>query len=112
MMHLQQRLDPFVVMTSIINEQASWMMQPQELTREVRRMSGDVLALQTHLMRRALGMPSTDVIKPHADDARFADPVWDDVPTWDIIKESYLSFTHRLEDMLYETCLLYTSRCV
>ena len=103
MTHLQQRLDPFGVMTSIINAQAAWMMHPQELAREVRRMSGDVLALQTHLMRRALGMPSTDVIKPHADDARFADPVWDDVPTWDIIKESYLSFTHRLEDMLYET---------
>ena len=100
---LQQRVDPFGVTTSILNAQVAWMMHPQELSREISGMSGDVLALQTHVMRRAFGLPSEDVIKPHADDARFADPVWSETPTWDIIKESYLAFTRRLEDMLFET---------
>jgi polyhydroxyalkanoate synthase len=66
-------------------------------------MSDEALALQSHLMRRAFGLPSVDVIKPHADDARFSDPVWSEAPTWDIIKETYLAFTHRIEDILFET---------
>lgn len=100
---LQQRLDPFGVMSSMLNAQAAWMMHPQEMSRAISAMSGDVVALQSHLLRRAAGMPSEDVITPHADDARFADPVWSEAPTWDIIKESYLALTHRLEDMLFET---------
>lgn len=100
---LQKRVDPFGVTTSIINAHVAWMMHPQELSREMSAMSGDVLALQAHVMRRAFGLPSKDVIKPHADDARFADPVWSETPTWDIIKESYLALTRRLEDMLFET---------
>jgi len=103
MTSLQQRIDPFGVTTSLLNAQAAWMMHPQELTRAMRAMSGDVLALQTHLVRRAFGMPNEDVVTPQADDARFSDPVWSEAPTWDIIKESYLAITHRLEDMLFET---------
>ncbi|WP_301101348.1 alpha/beta fold hydrolase [Propionivibrio sp.] len=103
MARLQQRLDPFGVTTSILNAQVAWMMHPQEFARALSAMSSDVLAIQTHLMRRAFGLASDDVIKPHADDARFADPVWTEIPSWDIIKESYLGFTHRLEDMLFET---------
>ena len=100
---LQKNIDPFGVSTSILNAQAAWIMHPQELSRSISAISGDVLALQTHLMRRILGIPSEDVIKPHADDARFSDPVWSETSTWDIIKESYLALTHRLEDMLFET---------
>ena len=60
-------------------------------------------ALQAHVTRRALGMPSTDVVTPHPDDARFADAAWTDSATWDIVKEWYLAFTHRLQDMAFET---------
>jgi polyhydroxyalkanoate synthase len=100
---VQQRIDPFGVTTSMLNAQAAWLMHPQELSRAISAMSGDMWALQTHLLRRAFGVPSVDVVKPHADDARFADPVWSDSPSWDIIKESYLAITHRVEDMLFET---------
>lgn len=100
---LQQRLDPFGVTTSLLNAQAAWLMHPQELSRAISAMSSDILALQTHLTNRALGLPSEDVVRPHADDARFADPVWSETPTWDILKETYLAITHRIEDMLFET---------
>jgi polyhydroxyalkanoate synthase len=103
MASLQQRFDPFGVTTSLLNAQAAWMMHPQELSRAISAMSGDVLALQTHLMHRALGLPSADVVTPKADDARFAGPVWSEAPTWDIVKETYLAITHRVEDMLFET---------
>jgi len=100
---LQQRLDPFGVTSSILNAQAAWLMHPQELMRAVSDLSEDALALQRHLAQRAFGLPSEDVITPHADDLRFADPVWSQEPTWDIVKESYLALTHCLEDMLFET---------
>lgn len=100
---VSQAFDPFGVMTSMLSAQVAWLMHPQELTRAAVGLSSDLMALQAHIARRALGMPSEDVIKPHADDARFADPVWTESPSWDIIKEWYLAFTHRLEDMLFET---------
>lgn len=100
---LSARLDPFGVTTSIVNVQAAWAMHPQELARALSALSGDVLALQAHMLRRACGFPSEDVVRPHPEDARFADPVWEESPTWDILKEAYLAVTHRLQDMCYET---------
>ena len=102
-MAMSKAADPYGVTASLLNAQAAWMMHPQELMRAASALSGDLLALQAHLMRRAMGMPSADVIAPHADDVRFADPVWTQVATWDIIKEWYLAFTHRLQDMYFET---------
>jgi len=96
-------LDPYGVTTSLLNAQMAWLAHPQELNRALNALSGDLVALQSHVMRRAMGMPSPDVIAPHADDARFAAPIWTDSASWDIIKEWYLAFTHRLEDMLFET---------
>ena len=100
---VSKAIDPFGVTTSLLNAQMAWLMHPQEFARAVSGLSGDLMALQTHIMRRAMGIPSEDVITPNADDARFADPVWTDSATWDIIKEWYLAFTHRLEDMYFET---------
>ena len=102
-MAISKAADPYGVTTSLLNAQMAWMMHPQELLRAASALSGDLLALQTHVMRRALGMPSADVIEPNPDDVRFADPVWTDAATWDIIKEWYLAFTHRLQDMYFET---------
>jgi len=96
-------LDPYGVTSSLLNAQMAWLAHPQELNRALNALSGDLVALQSHVMRRAMGMPSPDVIAPHGDDARFAAPIWTDSASWDIIKEWYLAFTHRLEDMLFET---------
>ncbi|MBS1161142.1 MAG: Alpha/beta hydrolase fold:Poly-beta-hydroxybutyrate polymerase, N-terminal [Proteobacteria bacterium] len=96
-------LDPYGVTTSLLNAQMAWMLHPQELNRALSALSGDLIALQSHVTRRALGMPSADVIAPHGDDARFTAPVWTESASWDIIKEWYLAFTHRLQDMLFET---------
>jgi polyhydroxyalkanoate synthase len=100
---ISQAFDPYGVTTSLLNAQVAWMMHPQELLRAINGLSGDLLALHAHVTRRALGLPSEDVVQPHADDARFTDPRWTESPSWDIIKEWYLAFTHRLEDMLFET---------
>jgi len=101
--NVSKQLDPFGVLSSVITAQMAWLMHPQELGRATAALSGDMLALQAHMARRAIGMPSQDVIKPHADDNRFNDPAWSESPTWDIIKESYLAFTHRLQDLYFST---------
>lgn len=100
---VEKQVDPFGITTSMANAQAAWLMHPQELARAMTGLTGDLLALQGHVMRRAIGLPSEDVVTPHGDDARFSDPVWEQSPTWDIVKEWYLAFTHRLEDMYFET---------
>ena len=100
---VSKAIDPYGVTTSLLAAQTAWLMHPLELSRAANALSGDLLALQSHVMRRALGIPSADVIQPHADDARFADPVWTESATWDIVKEWYIAFTHRLEDMFFET---------
>ena len=100
---ISKAADPYGVTTSLLNAQMAWMMHPQELLRAASALSGDLLALQAHVIRRALGMPSEDVIQPNPDDVRFSDPVWSNAATWDIIKEWYLAFTHRLQDMYFET---------
>ena len=100
---MSKAIDPFGVTTSLLNAQMAWLLHPQELARAANALSSDLFALQVHVMRRAMGIPSDDVIEPNVDDARFANPVWTDSATWDIVKEWYLAFTHRLEDMFFET---------
>jgi polyhydroxyalkanoate synthase len=100
---LQQRLDPFGVMTSLANAQAAWQLHPLELSRALHAIAQDAITLQGHLARRAMGLPSEDVVRVNREDARFADPAWTEHAGWDVIKETYLAITHRLEDMLYET---------
>ncbi len=96
-------MDPFGAVASLVNAQMAWAVHPQEYLRAVSGLSGDLMALQGHIFRRAMGIPSEDVIEPNADDARFAEPVWKTEASWDIIKEWYLAFTHRWQDMYYET---------
>jgi len=100
---ISKAVDPYGVTTSMLQAHMAWMMHPQELSRAVHALSGDLFALQSHVLRRAMGIASEDVIKPNADDARFANPIWTDSASWDIVKEWYLAFTHRLEDMFFET---------
>lgn len=96
-------LDPMGVTMPLMHAQLAWLAHPQELAEAAARFSSTYWALQNHSMRRALGLPSTDVEKPHPDDTRFTDGVWDESASWDIVKEWYLAFTHHIQDMLYQT---------
>lgn len=96
-------LDPFGVSAPIARAQLAWVLHPQELAERMAALSADLVQLQWHTVRRALGLDSQDPIQPHADDPRFADPVWTEAATWDVLKEWYLAFTHHMQDMLYET---------
>jgi polyhydroxyalkanoate synthase len=96
-------IDPLGVAAPIGHAQLAWMLHPQELAEQFGRLSMDLLALQAHSWRRAWGLNGEGPVQPRPDDTRFADPVWQDSATWDIVKEWYLLFTRHIEDALYAT---------
>lgn len=98
-----RQFDPFGVFTSVVNAQLAWLRHPVELGQALTALTGDLLALQEHLIKRAAGLPSKNVVTPHGDDVRFSEPVWSDRATWDIVKELYLAITHHSQDMLFNT---------
>ncbi|MBS1196248.1 MAG: alpha/beta fold hydrolase [Proteobacteria bacterium] len=100
---IAKAVDPMGAFSSIINAQMAWLAHPQEYLRASSCLSDDLMELTGHVMRRAMGLKSEDVIVPNADDGRFTDPAWVNDATWDIVKEWYLAFTHRWQDMYYDT---------
>ncbi|MCX7897741.1 MAG: alpha/beta fold hydrolase [Rhodocyclaceae bacterium] len=91
------------VFMPLLHAQLAWLVHPQELGQKIAESAGHFTALGWHTWRRLVGLPSEDVERPHPDDKRFADPIWSESATWDIVKEWYLAMTHRIQDMLYET---------
>ena len=100
---LTAHADPYGIAAPILHAQMAWLMHPQELGERIAGLSSALWELQWHTWRRAVGLPSPDPVKPNADDPRFADPVWTESATWDLVKEWYLAFTHHMQDMLYDT---------
>ena len=100
---VESNLDPMGVALPLLHAQLAWLMHPQELAEVSAKFSSKMLALQWQSWQRAFGLHSDDVEKPHPDDTRFADPIWNESATWDIAKEWYLLATHHVEDMLYDT---------
>ena len=100
---IENKVDPLGMATPLLHAQLAWLSHPQELAETLGKLSSDLMALQWHSWQRALGMPSEDLVKPHRDDTRFSDPLWQDTASWDIAKQWYLLFAHRMQDMLYDT---------
>lgn len=100
---VESTVDPLGMAAPLIHAQLAWMAHPQELAEALGRISDSLWALQRHTWLRLSGLPSTGPAKPNADDGRFADPVWAESPTWELVKGWYLLLTHHMQDMLYET---------
>lgn len=100
---VESSIDPLGMAAPLVHAQLAWAAHPQELAEALTKVSSSLWDLQWHSWRRLLGLPSTDPLKPHADDTRFADPVWAESPTWDLVKQWYLVLTHHMQDMLYDT---------
>ncbi len=95
--------DPFGVTAPIVHAQLAWLSHPKELTDRLIGLSSDIWRLQQHTVNRLVGLPGRDPIPVVPEDTRFADPAWSEQPTWDLLKEWYLAFTHHSQDMLYDT---------
>ena len=95
--------DPFGMTAPIVHAQLAWAAHPKELSDRLVSLSSDLWRLQQHTLNRLFGLPDTDPIPVTEGDARFADPAWTDLPTFDLMKEWYLAFTRHTQDMLYDT---------
>ena len=100
---VEAKVDPIGMTTPLMHAQLAWLSHPQEMSETLTEFSTKLWELQVHSWHRALGMASKDVVLPNPDDTRFADPVWSDSASWDIVKEWYLMMTHQVQDMLYDT---------
>ena len=100
---VNKEVDPFGILSSQIQVQVAWLMHPKEFLQAVNDLSSDWVALYDHALHRMLGMPSHEVLEQSPEDARFADPVWTESPTWDSFKEWYLVHARRLQQICLET---------
>ncbi len=100
---VQSNVDPLGVFMPLVNAQWAWLTHPQELAEAATEFSTRMMGLQWYSWQRMLGLPSRDVEEPNPDDTRFADPIWQESATWDLTKEWYLTFTHHIQDMLFQT---------
>lgn len=100
---VETSVDPVGIAAPLVHAQLAWLSHPLELSEAMGVLTTKIWELQVHTWTRALGLPSEDVEAPHPDDMRFADPIWTDSASWDIVKEWYLLITHRVQCMLYET---------
>jgi polyhydroxyalkanoate synthase len=100
---VQSSVDPLGMFMPLMNAQWAWLTHPQELAEEAAEFSARMLGLQWYSWQRMLGMPGEDVEQPNPDDTRFTDPVWKESATWDLTKEWYLTLTHHIQNMLYQT---------
>ena len=100
---VESSIDPLGMAAPLVHAQLAWAAHPQELAEALTKVASSLWDLQWHSWRRLMGLPSRDPLKPHSDDTRFADPVWAESPTWDLVKQWYLVLTHHMQDMLYDT---------
>ena len=100
---VQSNVDPLGVFMPLVNAQWAWLTHPQELSEAAAEFSTRMMGLQWYSWQRMLGLHSKDVEEPNPDDTRFADPIWQESATWDLTKEWYLTFTHHIQDMLFQT---------
>jgi len=95
--------DPFGVVSPIVHAQFAWWAHPLELYELATRYAADLLELGLHATARLAGQEVPDVVRPQADDTRFADPSWTREPAWDLLKQGYLFHTRHVQDALYQT---------
>ena len=92
-------IDPYSIWTSQMDAQLAWWQHPQEFWRAADEIAADMVALSGHAQRRSLGLPADEVYVPNPADARFADPVWTESASWDILKEWYLTVSSRMQTL-------------
>lgn len=102
---LRQALDPFGLGATWLKAQQAWVMNPDALASVMHRYADDVRLWQRYTLGRFMGNcgAECEVFPRNPEDTRFADPIWDEVPFWDSLKEWYLLNTRWLQDALYQT---------
>ena len=100
---IENAFDPLGMFSPIVHAQFAWLAHPLEVSERAAHWWADLAALEIQSAARLAGQEAPDLVRPQADDARFADPVWSKEPAWDLLKQWYLFYTRHVQDALYET---------
>ncbi len=100
---LDKSIDPFGVAKSFGKVAEGWLTHPADSALAVADLVRELQSLQLHAWLTATGLQPAPSVKIHADDARFADPLWSQLPAASMLKQYYLLYTHWLQETLFET---------
>jgi len=100
---LKKAFDPFGMVSSQINAQLAWLGHPPELMRAADEFTSDLIKLTSQTVFRPLGLSEDEIHITNDADARFADPAWSKSVYWDLLKDWYLTVTHRMQDLALKT---------
>jgi len=100
---LKQTFDPFGMVSSQINAQLAWLGHPREFIRAADAFTSDLIKLTSQTVFRPLGLSEDEIHITNDADARFADPAWSKTVEWDLLKDWYLTITHRLQEFTLQT---------
>ncbi|PIW06853.1 MAG: alpha/beta hydrolase, partial [Comamonadaceae bacterium CG17_big_fil_post_rev_8_21_14_2_50_60_13] len=85
------------------NAQLAWLGHPPELMRAADEFTSDLVKLTSQTFFRPLGLSEDEIHIENEADARFADPAWSKSVYWDLLKDWYLTVTHRMQDLALQT---------
>jgi len=100
---LKKAFDPFAMVSSQINAQLAWLGHPPALMHAADEFTSDLIKLTSQTVFRPLGLSEDEIHIANDADARFADPAWSKSVYWDLLKDWYLTITHRMQDMALHT---------
>ena len=103
MARLHRSVDPFGIGASMNKVAGGWLTHPAELSAALADLARDLQHMQLHAWQTVTGLQPQPHVAAAADDARFADPAWSELPALSILKQFYLLYTRWSQEALFET---------
>jgi polyhydroxyalkanoate synthase subunit PhaC len=85
-----QKLDPLGVIQAYSEIYDSWMSHPEQVAPDILEFLKLAAEVNQQVFLRSVGEPTKGSVVPHAEDEQFKDPIWQENPWSDLIKEYYL----------------------
>ncbi len=92
--------DPFHVAPALTDVMGHLVAHPDRLLQAQSKLFTGYLELWEAAMRKMAGEKAEPVVTPDQGDKRFADPLWQENPVFDVIKQSYLLTSNWLNDLV------------
>jgi polyhydroxyalkanoate synthase len=100
---INRSVDPFGIGSSMTRVAQGWLAHPAELATTLAVLTSELQKMQINGWQVKAGQQPRPHIAASADDERFADPAWDELPALAVLKQYYLLYTHWSQEALFDT---------